>query len=189
MPLPFFFHCLPLSSFLYHSELPQSLSSLMIVMSTVNKDKIIPFITQVIIWIFLLIFQECCGYCCCKSEKNGRYTAYPEVFLHRATQKKKSLWNSFHKLQAQDTFPLPLSGGLYLSSKLQVSSLLQGTGYNMDNLEHLKFCQQPIEDLILFSKLATKNLTCNFLLESETTYEKPSVTIHVDIGLISLQFM
>lgn len=61
--------------------------------------------------------------------------------------------------QAQDTFALPLPGGEYLSSKLQVSSLLQGTGYNMDNLEHLKFYKEPIEDLILFNKLATKSLT------------------------------
>lgn len=62
-------------------------------------------------------------------------------------------------LQAQDTFALPPSAGEYLSSKLQVNSLLQGTGYNMDNFEHLKFYKEPIEDLILFSKLATKNLT------------------------------
>lgn len=59
----------------------------------------------------------------------------------------------------------------------------------MDSLECLKFCQQPIEDLILFSKLATKSLICNFLLESETTCKKPSITIHVDIALILLQFM
>lgn len=59
----------------------------------------------------------------------------------------------------------------------------------MDNLEHLKFCQQPIEDLILFSKLATKNLIGNFLLASETTYEKSSITIHVGISLTSLQFL
>lgn len=74
-----------------------------------------------------------------------------------------------------------------MSLKLQVTSLLQGTGYNMDNLKHLKFCQQPIEDLILFSKLVAKNLTCSLLLESETTCEKHGITIHTDIGLISLK--
>lgn len=68
-----------------------------------------------------------------------------------------------------------LSGGVYLSSKLQVSSLLQGTGYNMDNFEHLKFCQQPVEDLILFSKLATENPKCESSYWSQKQHRRNPV--------------
>lgn len=64
---------------------------------------------------------------------------------------------------------------------------MQGTSCYRVNLEDLKFCQQTVEDLILFSKLATKNLT--FLLKSEITNEKSSISSHADIGLISLQFV
>jgi len=90
--------------------------------------------------------------------------------------------NSRHVTNSQS---LPLLKCVF---KITSQFIMVRSGYNMDNLEHLKFCQQPIEGLILFSKLAIKKLKCNFLLGSETTYEKPIVTIHVDIGLISLKF-